>query len=332
MVKFLTKETQIFKNVIENHDSIVLFTHVNPDGDAIGSLFGLFQYLKLNYPSKKIRYAIDKLSKEIISFFEFTDEYIFNPDKNNDSKFLAIVLDVNVKQRVKNYNYLALADKILVVDHHLKSEKENEINSDYLILFEKSIATSELLSFMIYNLHSENSEKHQINNKTAKSLFYGIITDSNRFLYKNTNSLTFFISYFLSSFNFNLNEVYQLIYNRHYNEISLMAYIQQNFLWEDTNFVSFFLDEKIYTKFNVPYSKAKNFSFVFNNITEIDFWVFWSIDPVTKLYSVSLRSKKTPIHKIALKFGGGGHELAAGVKLKSKPEVMSLIREIKKLC
>jgi phosphoesterase RecJ-like protein len=51
-------------------------------------------------------------------------------------------------------------------------------------------------------------------------------------------------------------------------------------------------------------------------------------DQKEKIFRVSLRSKEITINKIAEKFGGGGHKLAAGVRIKTKKELKELIKEL----
>lgn len=51
------------------YDSIVIFHHIRPDGDCLGSQFGLRELLRTNFPNKKI-YVIGD-NKNMFSFLDF---------------------------------------------------------------------------------------------------------------------------------------------------------------------------------------------------------------------------------------------------------------------
>ncbi len=67
------------------------------------------------------------------------------------------------------------------------------------------------------------------------------------------------------------------------------------------------------------------------NIEDFKIWfaIYWNEQK--QAWKGSIRSREYPVREIAAKFGGGGHELAAGFSLSSLKEVKSVIEEVKKM-
>ena len=80
---------------IEQYDSIVIFGHINPDGDCYGSQIALRNILRNKYPQKSI-YAVGSGLKK---FFDIIGKMDVVPDEII-AKSLAIVLDSNDLQRL----------------------------------------------------------------------------------------------------------------------------------------------------------------------------------------------------------------------------------------
>jgi nanoRNase/pAp phosphatase (c-di-AMP/oligoRNAs hydrolase) len=51
---FNTTAIQTFFQLVEQYDVITIYRHIAPDGDALGSQFGLKQYLLDTYPHKQV--------------------------------------------------------------------------------------------------------------------------------------------------------------------------------------------------------------------------------------------------------------------------------------
>ena len=108
---------KLYKQVlkaIKNYDTIVVIRHDVPDFDASGSQFGLVQWIKDNYPSKKV-YAAGKAHKYFSpSLYPVTDSF----DAENE-KFLLIVVDCANQPRIDGKELIAKADYVVKIDHHI---------------------------------------------------------------------------------------------------------------------------------------------------------------------------------------------------------------------
>ena len=101
-----------FENMMTSNklDTVVLLGHINPDGDAVGSVMGLAHYIKVNYPQYEVlpylADTIDKGPNKIIK----TDK-VFNPfEKPNveGKKFAVIVCDNAVIVRMAGREYYGI--------------------------------------------------------------------------------------------------------------------------------------------------------------------------------------------------------------------------------
>ena len=115
--------------LVEKYDRIIIHRHKNPDGDALGSQFGLLNVIKDSYPDKEV-YAVGDMT----SRYEFM---ITQPiDEIDDSLYegaLAIVLDTSAKALISDGRY-TLAAETARMDHHLFVEKicdEEVVDTSY---------------------------------------------------------------------------------------------------------------------------------------------------------------------------------------------------------
>ncbi|TNK98218.1 DHH family phosphoesterase, partial [Mycoplasmopsis pullorum] len=172
--------------LIEKYDSIVIFHHIRPDGDCLGSQFGLKELLNINFPNKKV-YAIGD-TKGSFKFLNLEHDAMPSPEIL--SKSLAIIVDANFKDRIECRELLdsEIFPETLRIDHHPNDDDlyncTRWVDSSY-------IAADE----MVTELAFENNWK--VTPKAASYLYLGINTDSGRFLFDKTSARTFKLVAFL---------------------------------------------------------------------------------------------------------------------------------------
>ena len=92
---------QKIKEIIERNDSIVIYRHIHPDYDAIGSQLGLYFLIKENYPEKKVySYGLQTIDNE--PFVLKMD----NPDESIIKDSLTISLDTSTTVRSDDTSFL----------------------------------------------------------------------------------------------------------------------------------------------------------------------------------------------------------------------------------
>ena len=160
-------------NILKEKDNILILTHAHPDGDTLGSGFGLCRaLLKLGKKARVI--CADEIQSKYLSIFgdfempEFSEEFI-------------VAVDVATENLLGD-----LCDKYegkidLCIDHH----PTNSQYAKYLLLDANAAAACEIILDVIKALGVE------IDNKTADCLFTGLTTDTGCFRYSSTRANTY---------------------------------------------------------------------------------------------------------------------------------------------
>ena len=105
------------RQIIEENDSIVIFGHINPDGDCYGSQIGLRDLLRLNYPNKKV-FAVGSGWHRFFDFIGTMDEVEDDVIKQS----LAILVDGNDCDRMEDQRVWN-AKAHIKIDHHIENYK-----------------------------------------------------------------------------------------------------------------------------------------------------------------------------------------------------------------
>ena len=172
----------------------------------------------------------------------------------------------------------------------------------------------------------------QCDSSIASTLYLGLTSDSNRFLFDSCTSNTFgLVSIFLDRYNFELSEVYRKLYMRPMNEVRLEGYIALNMNVTKNGLGYIQITDEVIKQFEVDSASAGNMVNNFNFINEMLVWATLTEDIKNDQIRVSIRSRGPEITQLAEKFNGGGHKFASGVKLKSFDEAMLLMKELDNL-
>lgn len=185
---FTSSELASIKNILTPDKNIVIITHYNPDGDAIGSSLGLKHFLRRlgieadvivpnDFP-KFLKWMPDA-KKIIIADYKrkVAGEAIYHAD-------IIFILDFNAAHRSGNlvgpWLEKARATKILI-DHHQQPDDFDFVYSDVTVP-----ATSQ----MIYHFIQALEEEDKVNQDVAECLYTGIMTDTGGFRFRSTSATT----------------------------------------------------------------------------------------------------------------------------------------------
>ena len=185
---FTPSEILDINQLLKPENKIVIITHYNPDGDAIGSSLGLKHFLKQkglqadvivpnDFP--KFLKWMPETKKIIIADYKRKQagEAIYNAD-------VIFILDFNASHRSGNlvgpWIEKARATKILI-DHHQQPEDFDFVYSDTTIP-----ATSQ----MIYHFIEALDDEKLVNQDIADCLYTGIMTDTGGFRFRSTSATT----------------------------------------------------------------------------------------------------------------------------------------------
>lgn len=297
--------------LIKENERFLIVSHINPDGDAVGSVIALTQGLK------KLGKSVSAYCKDPVPhIFRFLpgSELIKNraPSSNFD---VVLLLDCNSFKRagIKEPK----AGKIGVIDHHLTVEKKpdrvNYIDSDMS-------ATAELVYALLKAL------RITIDKKMALNLYTGIFTDTGGFRYSNTNVKTLKIASELMQKGLNAREVAKEVYeNFPYKRQKLLTLVLAT-LEKSGAIASVTVTKNMFKKTGTTAEDTEDFVNHARKIKGVEVGVLFREDGKNS-YKISLRSKgAVNVALIAKTLGGGGHASAAGCNLKGTlPEVKNKI-------
>ena len=303
---------KIYKK-IEEFDTIVIARHIGVDPDALASQLALRDSIKLTFPNKKVL-AIGTGSAK---FFHIGR--LDRLEKVNNA--LLIIVDTPDKRRVDSVDFSQFAYTIKI-DHH--PFVEEFCNIEYIE--DTASSASEIIMNLILNTEL------QCDSSIASTLYLGLTSDSNRFLFDSCTSNTFgLVSIFLDRYNFELSEVYKKLYMRPMNEVRLEGYIALNMNVTKNGLGYIQITDEVIKQFEVDSASAGNMVNNFNFINEMLVWATLTEDIKNDQIRVSIRSRGPEINQLAEKFNGGGHKFASGAKLKNFDEAMLLMKELDNL-
>ena len=167
----------------------------------------------------------------------------------------------------------------------------------------------------------------------AEQLFWGIVSDTNRFMFNNSSAKTFhLVGDMINKYELDINKLYEPLYLRPLAEVRLEGYIATN-LEVTENGVGFIkISDEILQKYKTDAASPGNMIGNFNYIDEVVVWIFVTEDVKNENYRVSIRSRGPVINTTAEKYNGGGHKFASGAKLTSLTEADKLINDLDNLC
>lgn len=309
---------------IKNSKNILLVSHINPDGDTLGSMCGMYSFIKDNYKKKCDMVCVSDIPVTY-NFIPYINEVKNVSEYDLSREYdLVITLDVaSIDRCAEAETLFGRAKKTINIDHHQTNPSYADIN---LVVPEVS-ATAEVLVDLFFDMELK------VSLDTAICLYVGILTDTGSFKFSNTKENTMICASKLLALGVNPAEMYQKCYESQSKDMVLF----QSYCVNKAEFCN---NDKI--AYTIVYKKDLE---KFNNngedftdglteklraivSTEIAFVVKEIGAGVSK---VSMRSKEKDIAQVCSVFGGGGHKLAAGSVIKANPEkaVKMILSEIK---
>ena len=303
--------------VINRSHKIGIFTHVSPDGDAIGSSLGL--YLGLKQLKKDVDVIVDKYSK----CFEFLPSVEDIKNKGEKSYDLAIAVDCATKGRLFDPSNSFDNSTITVsIDHHVS----NTYFANYNYVEGNSPAVSKTLVNILKRLGIS------INLEIGTCLMAGIITDSGGFRYSDVDDETFEFAAHMLDVGVNISDIYYRTFDvksRSQFELSTIATGRLKFYNKDRIALTYVTLEDM-KKVKAQLGDHEGIVNVARNIEGVDVSIFLREDD-DGTYKVSIRGNdNVNVSDIAEVFGGGGHERAAGCTMNCSLDeaINKLLKEV----
>lgn len=310
------EDLAVFKQIeklFEKHQQIVLFHHIRPDGDCLGCTFGLKHALKNQYPNKDIH----AVGNSYDSFLWWKQDMVFT-DKNHVFDFengLAVICDVSNLERVEEKEIFSKFKNKLLIDHH---KNEPDIQNPVLSWVDSSyVACCEQVAHLLHSL------KWDIPVKAANFLYLGIYTDSNRFLYDKTTQRTLQLASWLWDKGAEKAQMHIKMQSSSAKELKIISEIMQNYK-TDKRVIYYYMPLSKQHELGIDHPLKASYPNVLSNVDDYLVWIHFS-QQEENLIRVEFRSSLVSVRDIAIKFGGGGHVLAAGCMIQSEKQIQEII-------
>jgi len=306
----------LFYELIQRYDLITVFRHQNPDPDALGSQWGLVNWLKETFPDKRV-YALGKHVGVKPHLFEAYDTL----DDETVAASFAIILDTANAARIDDQRYKT-AKMSLKIDHH----PLGETYASHQIVFESASSTSEIVTGLIKEVMLEEP----ISFKAARYLYMGILTDSLNFSTANVTHTTLENAAYLALSHLDLPQINQDLYLIDENEFRFVNLLRSSAV-VDGNLIYAVITKAMCASCGINPNMAKEHINDLGSVSAYEIWILFVQQdaPNEHLYNGSIRSRSLTVNDIGVKYGGGGHRLAAAVKNLTTSDIQSVIHDLK---
>ena len=303
---------------IKSAENIFLTAHVNPDGDALGSLLAFYfmikEYCKKNDMEKVVKIIVDdKLpkymrhfedTKLILNYENFMDKFK-NYFQNNKKFDLFISLDcANEKRYEKSIEIKKQSKTSINIDHHISNTEHAEFN-----YVESISSTSELLYQFLKIFDIELTEK------IAKYMYLGIINDTGNFRHNNVTEHTFSVCSKLLKAGADNHKIANIIFEISEKKANFIGEVYKNkFVDETYKFARYYLTQEKMKELDIEKDDAEGTAERLLNIEGMELALFVREEPDGSSKGSFRANDKFNATEIAALFGGGGHIRAAGFK------------------
>jgi phosphoesterase RecJ-like protein len=300
---------QSFKNLVERSSSVLIGSHLNPDGDALGSSLAMSHYL-----------TGMGIQNEVVNHHPAPRNLQFLPGINKvrqapvGEKFeLGIVLDLDSLDRLGNAEpYFAMCDRLIVIDHHVPHEAPGDLR----IVDTSSPATAILVARLFEALGVEMTPA------IATCLFTGIVTDTGSFRFRNTTPEALQVGARLLEQGADLNLVSEEVFqSKTVASARLLGLALETMHMESHDRIAWAaIYNHDFMRFEAKDEDTEGFVNELLSIESVQIAVLAREPKIGKI-RVSLRSRgDLDVAAVAREFGGGGHKNAAGCTFETDME------------
>ena len=304
--------------LIKKYENIVIARHVGVDPDAMASSFALKNSILLTFPNKHVRLAGTGSNR--FSYFGKLDRY-----EDVKENTLLIVTDTPDIKRIDGVDDLSKFSDIIKIDHHPFMDKFSDNSVEYIDV--KAGSASQIVLELI------QSTDLLMDKQIAEQIFWGIVSDTNRFMYNDSTSKTFhLVGDLLEKYDLDLQKLYEPLYTRPLEEVRLEGFIAQNMEVTENGVGYIKISNAILEEHKTDAAAPGNMIGNFNYIDGILVWMFITEDVKNENFRISIRSRGPIVNTTAEKYNGGGHKYACGARITDIKLADNLINDLDELC
>ncbi|MDX2002218.1 MAG: DHH family phosphoesterase [Chitinophagales bacterium] len=301
-------------HLLASPKKIVITTHQNPDGDAMGSSLAMWQYLKKK--GHQVTVVVPTNYPDFLKWLPGDKEVLIFPYQHSKSKQLVdeaeviFCLDFNALSRINDLGQQmklnTRAFKVLI-DHHLEPENF----ADASLWKVSASSTAEL----VYEFIQLNQDAHLIDKDMADCIYTGLLTDTGGFQHPNTTPKVMHIAAEMLDRGIDPSYIYRMVFNS-FTELRLRLFgyciTEKLQIVPELRTAIIALDRNELVKFQVRSGDTEGIVNYPLKISTINLSAF--VVDRTEMIKLSFRSIGSfDVNTFARKhFNGGGHHNAAG--------------------
>lgn len=294
--------------------AIFLYPHVGIDGDALGSSLALL--LAMQKININCRFLYDETIPDKYSFlpaFQLIEKFLTDRiSEYAPLQKLAVAIDCSDATRTGQRQILFdHAPELVVLDHHVSGEE----SGPWHLIRPESAATGEIIYDLICCLEKKTGTLI-FDREIATLLMTALITDTGRFTFANTTAATFSIAAHLMRYEVNLRQITYMLYDLTSKARFRMTGTLFNDTWfsDDGKIALVKVSQKLLESFTANESDLDGIVNKLRNVQGVSV-AFLLRELANGQVRVNIRSGEGfDASHFARRFGGGGHERAAGIQ------------------
>ena len=290
---------------------VLIMTHLRPDGDALGSSFGLRQFLRDNGIAAEViipmampnRYrklcqgALETVSKAEFAAYD-----------------LAVSVDCANGERLGCGAELSLellkAGNFINIDHH----RGNSLDADCAYLDPDAASACTLVAEIL--LHSGR----KISAECATFLLAGMMTDTGCFCFANTSGRALRVAAEMTDRGADVEKIANAVFfSKELRQLKFEADLVENHLKTACNgkFAYIYVPEEVLSKYQFDLKEDEGLIDIVRSVDDAVIAMLSHRRPDGFRISLRSKDKRFPVGPLARRFGGGGHDMAAGCTIEA---------------
>lgn len=297
-------------NALQTMKRIAIFTHVNPDGDALGSSFAIQAALKA--AGKEATVFLEQEMPQRFSFLNAVYSVSGDPEDFDG----ALALDCGSVNRLGSLKAFFLQCKIrLVVDHHYADQPFG----DLYFSNPESAACAELVYELVHGLCG------RLPQAVLAPLYTGLSTDTGQFKYSNVTAKTMKIAAELLAEGLDHRPITRQLYDTvKLNKLRFMGALADAIqLFDNGKIAVLYCPDSFLESYGLSFEEVEELPNTVLSVEGVQVSVIIKNKDAERL-KVSLRCKENiDMALLAALFGGGGHKCAAGFVTELSEEAIT---------
>ena len=307
------KQLSEIQSFLSQKKKIVLTTHNNPDGDAVGSTVAMLHYLRRK--GHDVKAVVPNAFPKFYAWMPGSEEFLLFEKSAAKVKSvlneadMVFSLDYNAFSRVGQMtdSLKAAPGLKFLIDHHIDPEE----GFDYYFSTTNTSSTGEL----VYDFIEMMGDLELLDKNIAAALYTSIMTDTGSFSFASNNPKTYYVSAALIETGIDAENIHRLVYDTFTeHRLRLLGYAisERMLVWPELHAAVIYLTKEDLKKFNFRVGDTEGIVNYPLSMDDVNLSVL--VTEKERKIKLSLRSKGSfSVNDMArAHFNGGGHRNAAG--------------------